>query len=477
MTLATSDHAPYEGAVFERREPLTGELASTSPAMTVAQATAAVDRAAAAFPAWSRTPPNERRRLLLRAADLVEQRAPDLQRLMTAEVGAAGRAIGHNLMIGANNLRDAAGMANRINGEVIPSNIPGVFTMTVRRPLGVTLGVAPWNGTISLSARSVAMPLACGNTTVMRGSELSPGTHLLLGEIFAEAGFPEGAMNVVVNDPADGPDIIRALVAHPAVRHVNFTGSSRVGKIVAALAGEHLKPVLLELGGKNSMIVLRDADLDAAVGAAIVGSFLFQGQICMTTGRILVEEPVADEFVRRLADRAAKLRVGDPRQGEVDLTCLIGEPQAERVKALIDDAVASGATLVTGGDRDGTFIRPAVLDHVDAGMRVYTEEIFGPAACIIRVSDGEEALRIANDTEYGLSGSIFTSDATRALEMASRWETGNVHINGSTFAVESHVPYGGVKESGYGRFGGADSIREFTYLQTVTVNRDQRFPL
>lgn len=477
MTLNTADPTPRQGPVFERTEPLTGKVASTAPAMTVAEARATVDRAAAAFPAWSRTAPSERRRLLLRAAELLEQRGPELQRLLTAEVGATGRAVVHNMMIGASNLRDAAGMTTRINGEVIPSNIPGVFTMSIRRPLGVTLGVAPWNGTISLSARSVAMPLACGNTTVMRASELSPGTHQLFGEIFAEAGFPEGVMNVVVNDPADGPDIIRALVTHPAVRHVNFTGSTKVGKIVAGLAADHLKPVLLELGGKNSMIVLRDADLDAAVDAATLGCFLFQGQICMTTGRILVEEPIADEFVRRLAERTAALRIGDPRESEVDLTCLIGEPQAVRVKELIDDAVAGGATLLTGGERDGTFVRPAVLDHVDARMRIYREETFGPAACIIRVRDAEQALTIANDTEYGLSGSIFTSDVTQALDMAARWETGNVHINGSTFAVESHVPYGGVKDSGYGRFGGAESIREFTYLQTVTINRDQHFNL
>lgn len=477
MTLTTADHAPDGGAVFERLEPLTGKVASTARAMTVAEATAAVDRAAAAFPEWSRTKPIERRRLLLRAADLLEKRGPDLQRLMTAEVAASGRAITHNMMIGANNLREAASVCTRINGEVIPSNLPGVFTMSIRRPLGVTLGVAPWNGTISLSTRSVAMPLACGNTTVMRGSELSPATHVLMGEVFAEAGFPDGVVNVVVNAPEDGPDIVRALVVHPAVRHVNFTGSSKVGRIVAGLAGEHLKLVLLELGGKNSMIVLRDADLDAAVSAATMGSFLYQGQICMTTGRILVEESIADEFARKLAERTATLRVGDPRLGEVDLTCLIGEDQAVRVKELIDDAVSGGATLLTGGGRDGTFIQPAVLDHVDAGMRIYTEETFGPAACIIRVSGAEEALAIANDTAFGLSGSVFTSDVTLALEMASRWESGNVHINGSTFAVESHVPYGGVKDSGYGRFGGSGPINEFTYLQTVTINHDQHFAL
>ena len=477
MSLADIEPSTGSGATFQRIDPMTGGVASTAPAMTVAQATAAVDRAAAAFPAWSQTPPIERRRLLNRAADLLEQRAPDFAKVITAETGSTKPPIMHNMLLGVTNLREAAAITTQIGGEVIPSNRPGVHAMAIRRPVGVVLGITPWNGTMSLSTRSIAVPLACGNTAVMRGSELSPATHVMFGEVLAEAGFPDGVVSVVVNAPADGPEIVRTLVAHPAVRRVNFTGSTKVGRIVAEIAAQHLKPVLLELGGKNSFIVLEDANLKDAVDAAVFGTFMYQGQVCMATGRIVVIDSVADAFAARMAERTAALKVGDPRtDADVALASMIGEVPAAATKALIDDAVAKGATLLTGGELTGNFMRPAVLDHVTPNMRIYYEEAFGPVACIVRCKDPEQALAIANDSEYGLSGSIFTGDVTRALDMAARWQTGAVHINGATLAVEAHTPFGGVKNSGYGRFGGAWAIPEFTEVQTVTINRDQRYP-
>lgn len=465
-------------ATFARFEPLTGRLASTAPAMTVGDAEAAADRAAAAFAGWSATTPAHKREVLERAASLLEGRLADFQRIMAAEIGATPPWVHHNMLMGVSQLREAAALTTQVRGEVIPSNKPATFTMSLRKPVGVILGIAPWNGAISLACRAVAMPLACGNTVVLRGSELSPGTHMLLGEVLAEAGFPDGVVNVVVNAPDDGPDIVRALVTHPAVRRINFTGSTKVGKIIAELAARDLKPVLLELGGKSSLIVLADADVGAAVDAAVFGSFMFQGQVCMTTGRVVVEDAVADAFTERFLARVRDLRVGDPREDPgVQLTCLVDEPQAARVSELVADAVAQGATVLAGGARDGTFFEPTVLDGVTREMRIFDEETFGPVAAIVRARDAEHALEIANDSDFGLSGGIFTADVTRALDLASRWNTGCVHINGPTLAVEAHVPFGGVKDSGYGRFGGPASIPEFTEQQLVTINSAPHYPI
>ena len=477
MNKTTAHHKEGGAKTFERRDPLSGAVASTAPAMNIAQATAAVERAHAAFPAWAATTPAERRTLLNRAADLLEERTPEFERLMLAEVGATKDWVHHNIIMGVNNLREAAAITTQIGGEVIPSNQPGVFAMAIRRPVGVCLGIAPWNGTLSLASRSVAIPLACGNTTIMRASELSPASHLLFGKCLTDAGIPEDACSVITNDPADGADIIQALVSHKAVRRVNFTGSTRVGKIVAGIAAQHLKPTLLELGGKNSLIVLNDADLDASVDAAVFGSFMYQGQVCMTTGRLIVEEGIADAFISQFLTRTSALRVGDPhKNADVVLACLIGEPQAKHAKELVDEAIRHGAKLLTGGGLDGNFMQPTVLDDVTPGMRIFYEEVFGPAVSITRARDVDHALAMANDTEYGLSGSIFTTDVTKALELASRWQSGCVHINGATLAVEAHTPYGGIKDSGYGRFGGKWAIPEFTDVQYVTINNKQHYP-
>jgi vanillin dehydrogenase len=477
MLINNADVPARSGATFERRNPITNEVVTRAPAAGVEDARAAADAAAAAFPAWSATGPGERRARLLKAADLLEKRTEDVISLMMAETGCIAPWGGFNCMLAANMLREAAGMTTQIAGEVIPSDKPGCFAMSLRQPAGVVLGIAPWNAPIILGVRAVAMPLACGNTVVLKASELCPATHRLIGDVLREAGFAPGVVNVVTNAPADAAKVVEALIAHPAVRRINFTGSTRVGRIVAELAARQLKPVLLELGGKAPMVVLDDADLDNAVNAAAFGSFMHQGQICMSTERLVVDEKVADDFVRRFAAKAAALPAGDPRTGKVVLGSVIDRAPAERVEELIQDAVAKGAQLVAGGKRDGTIVNATVLDKVTPAMRIYKEESFGPVVCVVRARGVDDAVRIANDTEYGLSAAVFGRDVARALDVARRLESGMCHVNGSTVSDEAQMPFGGVKASGYGRFGGKAAIDEFTDLRWITIeDAGQHYP-
>ncbi|WP_276199217.1 aldehyde dehydrogenase [Chelatococcus sp. XZ-Ab1] len=464
------------GATFERRDPVTGAVATRAPAARKEDAVAAVAAAARAFPSWSQTGPAARRALLGKAADAMEARAADFMRVMMEETGATAGWSGFNVHLAAGMLREAAAMTTQVAGEVIPANKPGTLAMAVRQPRGVCLGIAPWNAPVILGTRAVAMALACGNTVVLKASEMCPATHRLIGEVFADAGFPRGAVNVVTNAPDDAAEVVAALIAHPAVRHVNFTGSTRIGKVIARLAAEELKPVLLELGGKAPLVVLDDADIDAAVNAAIFGAFMHQGQICMSTERIIVDKSIADVFVEKFAARAAALPAGDPR-GQVVIGSLVSREAAEKMDALIADAVAKGAKVVAGGTRDGTIVAATVLDNVTREMRVYGEESFGPVKPVIRVDGEEEAVRVANDTEYGLSSAVFSRDIRRALKVAERIQSGICHINGPTVADEPQMPFGGVKASGYGRFGGHAAIAEFTDLRWVTIeDPGQHYP-
>ena len=317
------------------------------------------------------------------------------------------------------------------------------------------------------------MPLACGNTVVLKASETCPGTHALIGQCLREAGFPEGVVNVVTNAPADAAKVVEALIAQRAVKRVNFTGSTAVGRIVAETAARYLKPVLLELGGKAPLVILEDADLDEAVKAAAFGAFMNQGQICMSTERIVVVEAIADAFVQKFAQKAKSLPVGDPR-GQVVLGSVVNEAAARKVNEMIEDATSKGATLAAGGKAEGTILPATILDHVTPAMRAYAEESFGPMVTVIRVKDEEEAIRVANDTEYGLSAAVFSRDIGRALGVAKRIESGICHINAPTVHDEAQMPFGGVKASGYGRFGGKAAIDAFTDLRWITIQTGPR---
>jgi acyl-CoA reductase-like NAD-dependent aldehyde dehydrogenase len=475
LLIAGRDVPASGSATFNRLNPICGEVATRAAAASVADARAAADAAAAAFPKWSAIGPGERRAKLNKAADLLESRAAQFASILTTETGATGGWGHFNVHLAANMLREAAAMTTQITGEVVPSDVPGSLAMALRQPVGVVLGIAPWNAPIILGVRAIALPLACGNTVILKASEVCPATHRLIGAVLNEAGLGEGVVNVVTHDPKDAEAIADALIAHPAVKRVNFTGSTRVGRIIAMLGAKHLKPVLLELGGKAPLIVLDDADLDAAVDATVFGAFANSGQICMSTERVIVDEKVADQFGAKLAQRVAALPVGDPRKGDFVLGSVVGRPTVERVQKLVRDAVGKGAKVLCGGEStDGTIMKGVVVDRVTPDMSLFREESFGPQVSITRVTSAEEAVRVANDTEYGLSAALFSRDIAKAIELAKRIESGICHINGPTVHDEAQMPFGGVKASGYGRFGGKAGINEFTELRWITVQTTPR---
>jgi acyl-CoA reductase-like NAD-dependent aldehyde dehydrogenase len=352
-------------------------------------------------------------------------------------------------------VREAAALTTHITGEVIPSDKPGLLSLALREPVGVILGIAPWNAPVILGCRAIATPLACGNTVILKASERCPRTHGLIVEAFAAAGFEPGVVNLVTNAPEDAADVVGALIDHEAVRRINFTGSTAVGRIIARRAAERLKPVLLELGGKAPLIVLEDADLDEAVNAAAFGAFMNAGQICMSTERIIVVDAVADVFAEKLAAKASSMP-------SATVGAQVSEASQARLKELIEDALSHGARALASD--------PAVvLDQLTPAMLLYRHESFGPVVGIVRVADEEQAISVANDSEYGLSAAVFTRDSARGLRVARRLRSGICHVNGPTVHDEPQMPFGGVGASGYGRFGGKAGIEAFTELKWITI--------
>lgn len=454
---------------FARENPVSGDVVTEAAAASKADAVAAVDAAATAFPAWAATGPGERRAKLLAAAENLKARADDIVAAMKDEIGATEGWARFNVMLAADMLVEAGALTTQIKGEIVPSNRPGSTAFATRQPAGVVLAMAPWNAPVILGIRAIATPLACGNTVVMKSSELCPRVHACIIEAVAEAGFPDGVLNAISNAPDDAAEIVETLIAQPAVRRVNFTGSTRVGKVIGALSARYLKPALLELGGKAPLIVLEDADIEGTVAAAAFGAYMNQGQICMSTERIITVGEAGDAFAEAFASKVASLTAGDPRAGNQPLGSLVTEAAANRVRELIADALDKGAVLIAGGGGDATMLNAAALDHVTPEMRIYSEESFGPVAAIIRAASVDEAVRIANDSEFGLAASVFGRDTMQALAVARRIESGICHVNGPTVHDEAQMPFGGVKASGYGRFGGSWGIEEFTELRWITL--------
>jgi acyl-CoA reductase-like NAD-dependent aldehyde dehydrogenase len=460
-----------DGGTYQKKNPYTGRVASQVAAGKREDARRAIDAAFGAFPAWSATAPGLRRGLFLKAADILERRMPDIAKITAEETGQTFGWGMFNCIFTVGILREAAAQAYGLIGEVIPTDLPDTTAMAVRQPVGVVVGIAPWNAPMILGGRAVAIPIVYGNTVVFKASEESPSTHLAIASIFEEAGFPDGVINVITNAPPDAAEVVDELIANPRTRRISFTGSTKIGRLIAENAGRHLKRTVLELGGKAPLIVLADAEIDDAVSAANFGAFMNQGQICMSTERIVAEKPIADEFSQRLAERAKSLALGDPAQPQTQIGCLINPGAVERVQALVDDAVAKGARVLCGGKSDGPSYYPTVLFGVTPAMRVYGEESFGPVVSIVLANDADDATRIANDTPYGLASAVFSRDISKALRIAERLEFGICHINGATVHDEPQMPFGGEKDSGWGRFGGRAALEEFSELRWITIRR------
>ena len=456
--------------------PWDGEIYARVAAGTPADITRAADAAQAAFPAWSAMGAFERREIFLRAAGVMARRGEEAIVALARETGASRLFAEFNLALCLQVLREAAAAITRPVGELLPTSIPGAYSLAQRVPVGVVGAISPWNAPLILGIRSIAIPLAVGNTVVMKPSEDAPITcGLLLADVLAEAGLPAGVLNVVTNDLADAGEVVAALIADPRVRMVNFTGSTNIGRIIGVQAARHLEPAVLELGGKNPLIILEDADPDLAVDAAVFGAFMNSGQLCMSTDRIIIHHSLAGRFIPRYVQRVTALPAGDPA---TIVGPLINTRGAQRVSKLVKDAAAKGARLLTGDGAiegpNGTLIRPVVLTSVTPDLDIFASEIFGPATVIHPVDSTDAAIDLANDTEYGLTGGVISRDLNAALDVAARVRSGIIHINDQGIADEPMAPFGGVRNSGYGKFGGTAGIESFTEQRWVTIQHSGR---
>lgn len=467
------------GSLVDDTSPWDGEIYAHVAAGKPEDVTRAVDAAQAAFPSWSELPAYERREIFLAAAEVMAARKEEAIAALARETGASRLFSELNAAVCIQVLREAAAAITRPKGELLATSIPGAYSIAQRVPFGVVAAISPWNAPLVLGMRSIAIPLAVGNTVVMKPSEDAPITcGLLLADVLIEAGLPAGVLNVVTNDLADAGDVVAALIADPRVRMVNFTGSTNVGRIIGVQAAQNLKPAVLELGGKNPLIILEDADPELAVDAAVFGAFMNSGQICMSTDRVIIDKRLVDDFIPRYVERVEALTVGDPLDPTTVVGPLINSRGAQRVSKLVEDAAGKGATLLTGDGAiegpNGTLIRPVVLTNVTRDMDIYGSEIFGPATVIHPVESTDAAVDLANDSDYGLTGGVISRDLNAALDVVARVRTGIMHINEQGIADEPMAPFGGLKNSGYGKFGGSAGIESFTEQRWITIQHTGR---
>ncbi|MGA0859983.1 MAG: aldehyde dehydrogenase family protein [bacterium] len=462
---------------FADLNPSDNSVWATIPDGGRSETRAAIEAAQEAFYEWAEMPFTHRANHLLKVAEIWESRIPEFVAAMQSEGGGwvgKGRFEGGYV---AEVFRAAAAMTYGAIGEVLPSE-HGKFSTAVRYPMGVVAVISPWNFPGILSSRGFAFPLAAGNTIVLKPSEDTPYCGgLFFAEVMEEAGIPKGVFNVITCSRENVVKMGDELIENPRVKGVSFTGSTQVGRSIAAKCGAYLKKCCVELGGKDSLIVRADADMERATQAANFGSFMHQGQICMSVEKVLVQRSIFNEFLEKFVARAARLKVGNTADPENVIGPLINDRQVDRVKSQLEDAIAKGAKVELGGKIEGRFVYPTILTGVTPAMLVYQDETFGPVVPVIPFETDEEAISIANDTEYGLSSGIITADEEKALQMARQLETGMCHVNCSSVNDEPNVPFGGTKASGLGRHGGRWSMETFTDTRWITLERGGRhFP-